>query len=383
VNTVAKDKINILDESASRDCTGCAGCSLVCHSGAISMQLEQNGFYRPAIDDDLCTMCGVCPDVCYKFNAFETGNPFAGCEVVAVTNNFVDDMNAVTTVGVATRLAEHFYEQGYNVCGVRYDYGTDTARHDIAASLDDILEFRGSKYLPSDTKVAFETLVKAKKPSIVFGLPCQIHGLRKVIEKKKIADRFILVDLFCAGMLSGKVWEKHLEFLNRRFSIANIKQVNFKDKTQGWHKSSLKVTDHAGNGYLQNRFNDLFYAFLLRRVPYQEACYSCEFRTGVVSSDIRLGDFWGSKYKAWDDGVELMTLMNDRGREAWAEVKDYFAYQACPERDLYDSQSSSSMRTSVARPENYQAVLDAFASEMSIEEIFKVFKIAKMPIGGS
>ncbi len=71
-----KNKINILDSSAIRDCTGCAGCSLVCHSSAISMDFDNYGFYRPSIDSDLCTMCGVCPDVCYKFNVFDINNPF-------------------------------------------------------------------------------------------------------------------------------------------------------------------------------------------------------------------------------------------------------------------------------------------------------------------
>jgi len=377
-----KNRINVLDGSAKRDCTGCAGCSLVCHSDAISMNLTTMGFYQPSIDDELCTMCGVCPDVCYKFNTFEDIDPFAKSKVIAVTNNFIDDTNLVTTAGVATRLSEYFYEKGYNVCGVKYDNDENSTRHNIARSLDDILEFRGSKYIPSDTKVAFETLVKEKQKSIVFGLPCQIHGLRKVIEKKKISDLFILVDFFCAGMLSKNVWDKHLDYLERRFSISNIEEINFKDKTQGWHKSSLKVVDKNGIEYRQNRFNDMFFAFLLRRTPYQEACYSCEFRRDVVSSDIRLGDFWGNKYKSWDDGVEIVTLLNEKGIATWDEIKDYFAYELCNIKDLYDSQETGAMKTSMKKPENYKQIADAFTTESKIEDIFKDFKIAKMDING-
>jgi coenzyme F420-reducing hydrogenase beta subunit len=379
---MAKNKINILDETAIRDCTGCSGCSLVCHSSAITMNLENSGFYRPSIDDELCTMCGVCPDVCYKFNEFANTNPFEGSQVIAVTNNFIDDMNSVSTVGVATRLAEHFYELGYNVCGVKYDYEKNIAYHDIATSLEDILEFKGSKYLPSDTKLAFEKLVEDKKPSIVIGLPCQIHGIRKVIEKKKIADKFILIDLFCAGVPSQSLWDKHLDYVNRRFSIGKIKNINFRDKTQGWYKSSLKIIDENNNVYKQNCFNDLFYAFFLKKVCLQEACYSCEFRTDVVSSDIRLGDFWGPKYKVWDDGVELMTIMSQQGQFAWDEIKDFFSYQKCESKDLYESQKSSSMKTSIKKPENYDAIVDALFSDKSLEQIFKEFKIASLPFGG-
>ena len=293
----------------------------------------------------------------------------------------IDDMNLVTTAGVATRLAEYFYEKDYNICGVKYDSISNTTKHDIADSLDDILEYRGSKYIPSNTKIALEKILKEKKKSIVFGLPCQIYGLRKVIEKKKIADKFILIDFFCAGMLSKNLWDKYLDYLRRKFSISKIKQINFKDKTEGWRKSSLYVIDECGNKYRQNRFNDIFYAFLLRRVPYQEACYSCAFRRHVVSSDIRLGDFWGPKYKAWDDGVELMTLMNDKGRYAWNEIKDYFSYQICKEKDLYESQDSGAMNMHVKKPKNYEQVLTALSSEQNIEEIFRDLQIAKIPIG--
>ena len=253
--------------------------------------------------------------------------------------------------------------------------------YEFDTSLDDILEYRGSKYMPSDTRKAFEAILKEQKKSIVFGLPCQIHGLRKVIEKKKIESRVVLIDFFCAGILSKNLWNKYLGYLRRRFSISKIKQINFKDKTEGWRKSSLYVVDECGNKYRQNRFNDLFYAFLLRRVPYQEACYSCAFRRQVISSDIRLGDFWGPKYKGWDDGVELMTLMSDEGRCVWDQVKDYFAYQICKESDIYESQDSGAMNVHVQKPENYDQVLTALSSEEYIEDIFRDLQIAKIPIG--
>ena len=379
-----RSKINIDDVSAVRECTGCAACSVICppNFNAISMDYDSDGFIRPSVDINRCTMCGVCPDVCYMFNEFDSEDPFERSEVIAVTNNFVDDTNLVTTAGVATRLAKYFYEKDYNICGVKYDYESDTVKHDIADSLEDILEFRGSKYIPSNTEIAFEKLLKEKKKSVVFGLPCQIHGLRKIIEQRKsIADRFILIDFFCSGILSKNLWDKHLDYMRRTFSISKIKHINFKDKTQGWEKSSLNVIDEDGNQYRQNRFNDMFYAFLLRRVPYMEACYSCEFRKDVVSSDIRLGDYWGPKYKGWNDGVELVTLMNDKGRDAWNEVKDYFSYQNHNKEDLYESQGPGAMNTDIEKPLNYEQVLAALSSEQYLEDIFRNMKIGKSPIG--
>ena len=381
---MAKSKVNISDESAVRDCTGCSACSVVCppNFNAISMNYDRDGFLRPSIDMNLCTMCGICTDVCYMFNEFDNDNPFERSDVIAVTNNFIDDTNLVTTAGVAARLAKYFYEKDYNICGVKYDYDNDTAKHDIADTLEDILEFRGSKYIPSNNERAFEKLLKERKKSVVFGLPCQIHGLKKIIEKRKeLLDKFILIDFFCSGILSKNLWDKHLDYLRRNFSITKIKHINFKDKTQGWEKSSLYVNDESGNQYRQNRFNDMFYAFLLRRVPYMDACYSCEFRKDVVSSDIRLGDFWGPKYKGWDDGVELVTLINDKGRSAWNEIKGYFSYQTQKKEDLYESQDSGAMNMDVKKPINYEQVLAALSSERYIEDIFRDLEIGKLPIG--
>jgi coenzyme F420-reducing hydrogenase beta subunit len=346
------------------------------------MDYDRNGFFRPSINTESCTMCGLCLAVCYKFKRFDSENPFANSEVIAVTNNYIDDMNSVTTAGVATRLAEYYYEQGYNVCGVRYDYDMDTSRHDIAASRVDILEFTGSKYMPSNTSRAFEQLLKDEKPSIVFGMPCQIYGLRKAIEGKNIASRFILVDFFCAGILSRNVWVKHLDFLRRKFLIGKIKHINFKDKTQGWRKSSLKVIDERGREYRQNRFNDMFYAFILRRMPYQNACYSCAFRNQTVSSDIRLGDFWGPKFTAWDDGVELVALMNDKGRSVWNSIKGAFSCRECSLQDLYDSQKTGAMNIHVKKPEDHERILEALSSDRPMEDIFKDLHVAQRPIGG-
>jgi len=379
---MTRKKINIEDKSAIRDCTGCGACSVACPPkfNAISMDYDGNGFFRPSINMQRCTMCGKCPDVCYMFNEFADEKPFEHANVLAVTNNFVDDTNLVTTAGVATRLAKYFYNREYNICGVKYDYTSDTVRHQIADSLEDISDFRGSKYIPSNTEKAFERLLKEKRKSVVFGLPCQIYGLRKLIERKSFADDFILIDFFCSGILSRNLWDKHLDYLRRNFSISKIKQINFKDKTQGWEKSSLYVEDVAGNSYRQNRFNDMFYAFLLRRVPYQEACYSCEFRETVVSSDIRLGDFWGPRYRGWNDGVELVTLMNNKGKNAWNEIKGHFTYSTKSKEDLYESQGSGAMSKDVKKPLNYEQVLSALSSERYLEDIFSDLEIGSTPI---
>ena len=60
--------MNILDSSAIRKCTSCQMCAAVCPKGAITIELDMNGFYRPIVDDTKCVDCSICTKVCYKFD---------------------------------------------------------------------------------------------------------------------------------------------------------------------------------------------------------------------------------------------------------------------------------------------------------------------------
>ena len=60
--------MNITDNSAIRDCTSCQMCAAVCPKDAITIQLNENGFYRPYLDAEKCVDCGLCVRVCYKFD---------------------------------------------------------------------------------------------------------------------------------------------------------------------------------------------------------------------------------------------------------------------------------------------------------------------------
>ena len=60
--------MNINDKSAKRTCTSCQMCAAVCPKNAIKVVLDDNGFYRPTIDDVRCVDCSICTKVCYKFD---------------------------------------------------------------------------------------------------------------------------------------------------------------------------------------------------------------------------------------------------------------------------------------------------------------------------
>lgn len=59
---MSNEYINMVEDVTY--CTGCSACANLCPTRAISMSLNENGFYRPSIDTALCTRCSACVKIC-------------------------------------------------------------------------------------------------------------------------------------------------------------------------------------------------------------------------------------------------------------------------------------------------------------------------------
>jgi coenzyme F420-reducing hydrogenase beta subunit len=366
---------NIIDKG-NYPCTGCGACSSVCPYVAIDFSYDKRGFYRPIVDEQKCTQCGICKKVCYQFMEEEKPSfdrTYENKKVIAVLNNYMEQMSSVSTVGVATRVAKYFFNKGYNICGVNFDPEKDICEHIIVNKKEDINKTKGSKYLQSSTSKAIKQLMQLSGKSIFFGTPCQIYGLRKIIQRGKIEDNFILVDLFCVGVPTFNLWKRYKEFISRNFGLNTLTNVNFRDKSQGWHKFSFSL-DSETEKYCQNLYNDLFYSFYLKKVCLNPSCYNCRFRHSFIYSDIRLGDFWGNKYKIFDDGVELVVLMNSKGEKIWNDIKSAFRYEKCEVNDIFVSQKIDE----IPLPDFYNEIIEDLSSEHQLEKIHTKYRINEL-----
>lgn len=336
--------MNILDNSAIRPCTSCQMCSAVCNSQAISIRLDEEGFYRPYIDANKCTDCGLCSKVCPKFDEdiiLTSDSALEHTRLYAASAKDDNVVNSTTSGGVADLLAHKLIEEGYKVVGVVYDSQSNNAKHTIASTLDEIIPFRGSKYIQPYSAEAFRQVIKEcrKEKYAVFGLPCQIYAISRYLNRINKRDQCILIDLYCHGCPSMHVWNKVSEDIRTKKGVDSFDNVLWRSKLKGWGTFVLEIQKDGKRIYssqpMHNEFFDLFFCNQILN----ESCNSCKFRGSLAYTDIRLGDYWGPKYRKSLRGVSGVSVVTPRGQEFFDKISKQLDSKEMPAPTFFPYQS--------------------------------------------
>lgn len=310
-------------------CTGCGVCVQVCSDQAISMIKNENGFYQSKIDAARCVQCGQCRIVC-------PGNRLGETEITPETDLF--SFKAAEPVlqrsasgGAGYAIAQWGMIRGFSVYGCELTDGK--AVHSLAGPDDraGLSKFQGSKYLQSDFFSHLKELLADPTPKVVFGTPCQIAGLHRLLERRHLRDRFLLVDLVCHGVPSDLLWKKYRAGWEKRLKTPCF-ELCFRDKRFRWRERVLTVSS-GKRTFSQSEKKDLFYRFFTTGSCYSHACYQCRYRASSAA-DIRIGDYWGSRFRHDSTGVSMVMPFTPAGRSAVTAlsctrqpVADYFAAQ--------------------------------------------------------
>lgn len=313
---------NVFD--VEKGCTGCGFCAAVCLQGALHMELNREGFYEPLIDEEKCIKCGICKKYCKKCN--DDVVLHKSCEfpkVYAAVNQDKKILETSTSGGVATELADWAIDNGYLVASVKYSVEKNLAFFDIASTKEQIQEFRGSKYFQPYTEDTFRTICNSNDKYMVIGLPCHIYPIWRFAADRKRQDQFIFVDMFCHGCPTKVLWDKYLEWEKDKYKIEKIDKIEFRSKTYGWHEFCTKFIAE-GHEYCTKPGEDLFYRTFFKDLVLNEACNTCKLRGYSMVSDIRIGDFWGTKYDLNTTGVSVCVINSERGSRVLEAVRDKF-----------------------------------------------------------
>jgi len=302
--------INITENNP---CYGCGVCASACPHNAINLELSQEGFWLPKIDLKKCTKCNICEKVC-SFLTPQTNSQTDNEQIHAysVIYNQPEIRKDSTSGGAGFAIAEHLHKAGYKLVGVKYDNQENITKHFITDSLEEFKQTLNSKYIQSNTKAGFTSIMNGEKYAI-FGTPCQIDSLKRWAITKRKANNIILIDLFCHGVPSYWLWKSYLE--HHLDSNEKLIKPIFRDKCNGWHTYTLTLKTNKKSHSHTNTHNDIFHNFFLGSYVLNRPCYNCIYRGINSSADIRMGDLWGNKYRKNNQGITGILTFTKRGEQ--------------------------------------------------------------------
>jgi len=298
------------------NCYGCGICAIACPKDIIDIKLNNEGFFEPSIiDKKRCTHCGICLSVCSFVDDHLSPLLFkTPISSYASWSNNAEIRHKCSSGGVGFEIADTLLNQGFKICGVRYNEDARIAEHYIASNPEKLRYSIGSKYLQSYTLTGFRA-INRKDKYLITGTPCQIHSFRKYANFFHIENHFVFMDFFCHGVPSYYLWEKY--FISTEKDIGKMTNVSWRNKEKGWHDSySIHFNTHSDiNQSYQSRLSsgDMFYRIFLSNNCLGRQCYNCKYKYNKSSADIRIGDFWGEHYKTNDEGVSCLITFTDIG----------------------------------------------------------------------
>ncbi|WP_049945708.1 polysaccharide pyruvyl transferase family protein [Butyrivibrio sp. LC3010] len=314
----------------SSRCMACGACENICPQDAIRMIIDDNGYYKPLIDEEKCIKCGKCSKVCPEQNLLENHNEETPmCYAIWARNEI---RRKSSSGGAFSILAEKILSMGGKIYGCAF--GSDFVPIHIGIdNVEDLGKLRKSKYVQSyvgKTYREIEQELKTGRVVLFSGMPCQVVALRNYLKYEY--DNLYTVDLVCSGNNPVGVWKGYLNELEK--SYGKISKIDFRAKKYGWRCGDVLYTLDSGREI--DSYRDPYMISFLRGMFREEACADCKYAGFPRAADITIGDFWNieKKERALNDnkGTSLVITNSGKGKNLFEQVKEKFCL--CKEVDF-------------------------------------------------
>ena len=274
-----------------KECCGCGACANICPKHCIRMTENNEGFLYPQIQEENCVNCGACERVCPVLQ--EASAQDSRRQAWAVVNQDQDVLTQSSSGGLFSALAVEIIARGGCVFGAAFTADFGRVHHIMVENLKDLCRLQGSKYMQSDLENCYpavrEQLIQDRWVFFT-GTPCQIAGLKGFLGRDH--EKLICADVICHGTPPSLLWRPYLKHIQKKLGGRAV-AVNFRDKTDGWKKYSVKITAEDGRTYRCAPGKDPYLRMFLKNVCLRESCYHCKVKENGFFSDITMGDLWG------------------------------------------------------------------------------------------
>lgn len=315
--------------SDKHTCCGCGACVQGCPKHCITLRPDDEGFWYPHINEDVCVNCNLCEKVCPILSI--------RCEVSKIDaySGIINDESIRCTSssgGLFWALSSYVIDKGGIVFGASFDENWNVV-HTEAKTLNQLTAFKGSKYVQSSLDGIFSRVkdyLKSQKSVLFSGTPCQIAGLRSYLRVEY--PQLYLVEIACHGVPSPALWQSYLQFLKKDLAD-EIKSVDFRDKKNGWKSYQLtidilrysRLTKRKRKVISERPINNLYLGLFRKNISLRPSCYQCNFKSGKSGTDITLCDFWGiSSSSRFNDekGASAIIVYSKKGDRLLSEIKN-------------------------------------------------------------
>ncbi len=230
--------------------------------------------------------------------------------------------------GVWYHFATDAFSKGWIVYGAVLAEGH--VFHKRITKFEEIKDTQGSKYVQSNLGNVYREVIddlNSNKRVLFSGTPCQIGGLKKIVEMKTLSmDNLYLIDIICHGVPSPRLFYDYWVYIEQSYE-AKIKKYRFRDKyIAKWRdcKETIAINDKIVPA---DDWAKLYYSHEIIR----PCCFNCPYTSLKRNSDVTLGDFWGIEntnlFIKDEMGVSLVIVNSKKGQKLINNLGDLVVTQ--------------------------------------------------------